>query len=78
MQYVVVRRGVYDQGVVAIKTGMAEAKAAAEKAASEEHDLYHDFEVRQQEKGGFEEFTVTRWSFKEREDCQAREWLKIA
>lgn len=52
--YVVVRAGVYDQGVVYAGADINAAKQAAEKAAGKERDFYHDFEIRQQSEVGGE------------------------
>lgn len=43
---VVVRTGVYDQGVVGIANNIEDASAIAEAAAKRENDNYHDFHVR--------------------------------
>lgn len=47
--YVVVRSGVYDQGVVGVTSVLTIAKGIAEKAAADEVDTYHDFDIRTQE-----------------------------
>lgn len=44
--FIVVRHGVYDQGVVAVESDLCSAKQAAEKAATAEDDNYHDFDIR--------------------------------
>jgi hypothetical protein len=44
--HIVVRKGVYDHGVVAVVNSLEEAKQAAETWAAKENDAYHDFVVR--------------------------------
>lgn len=78
MMYIVVRTGVYDQGVVAVTRFMFEAKCAAERAAEDEEDTYHDFEVRQRAKGAAQEWSVVRWVFKSKYPARPREWMRIA
>lgn len=58
--YVVIRTGVYDQGVVEVSSDLDVAKRSAEKAASQESDLYHDFEIRMQD-GDDGEFDNPLW-----------------
>lgn len=59
---VVVRVGVHDQGVFGVAETVEEAKDIAERAAEEEPDLYHDFEIRRRSDG--ERFDQTVWTFK--------------
>ncbi len=60
--YVVVRVGVYDQGVIAVCSELQAAKEWAELAASGEEDSYHDFEIREQsEKHGEFNRTILRF-----------------
>ncbi len=49
---VVVRVGVYDQGIVGVAAAADEAKAIAERAAARERDVYHDFELRREGEHG--------------------------
>jgi len=44
--FVVVRKGVYDQGVVAIEDNIGDAFDKAEHFAKKESDVYHSFEIR--------------------------------
>ena len=75
--YIVVRRGVHDQGTVAVCDGLAAAKTAAEFFAEKEHDLYHDFELRTQSNlNAF--FSQVRWTFRSDDGNGPREWMKIA
>ncbi len=60
--YVVVRRGVYDQGVIDVCSTIPEAKKAAEAAAAKEHDLYHEFEIRGRDPK-FQDFSDLLWQF---------------
>ena len=46
MTFVVVRTGVFDQGVCAIEDDITDAFDSAEYYASKEHDTYHEFEIR--------------------------------
>lgn len=60
---VVVRVGIHDQGVYGVAETVEEAKAIAERAAEEEPDLYHDFEIRRRDDGeGC--FYQTVWTFR--------------
>lgn len=43
--FIVMRQGIYDQGVVGVFTDYADAKKAAEVAASEEPDDWHGFNI---------------------------------
>lgn len=66
--FVIVRTGVYDQGVVGVSTDLQEAKRIAEKYAAEERDTYHDFEIRRSTGGEFDVevgklSSETRWTF---------------
>lgn len=49
---IVVRCGVYDQGVVGICENVYNAMAVAEAAAAEEDDLYHTFDLRKASSSG--------------------------
>ena len=74
--FVVVRMGVYDQGVVAVTGGLNGAKSAAENAAKGEHDLYHDFEIRKwsHEFGEYSQ-AIRRLSADRR--AKARTWSEV-
>ncbi len=77
---VVVRCGVYDQGVVGLAKSVDEAKAIAERAAVDEEDSYHAFEVRQWSPDE-ERFSWALWSFAERRGRRGRwkprEWFEV-
>lgn len=57
---VVVRVGVYDQGVCGVAETLQKAKEIADLAAAAERDTYHDFEVRTRSDG--EAFDQVIWS----------------
>lgn len=79
--FVVVRRGVYDRGVVAVEDRIAEAFVQAEYWAGEESDLYHSFEIRSKgEHGEYDEvlYSYATWNPRTREDAKGRVWHKIA
>ncbi len=59
--FVVVRMGIYDQGVVGVHTDLDKAKRIAELAAAKERDAYHDFEIRVRTDG--HEFDEMIWNF---------------
>ena len=44
--YIVVRTGVYDQGVFAVYDSLEGALAGMDEAKKLENDNYHDFEIR--------------------------------
>ena len=67
MFYVVVRCGVYDQGVINVTTLLSLAKGAAEEAAEKEEDFYHEFEIRTWSKHD-QEFSVKRWVLRSEDD----------
>ena len=46
MTFVVVRTGVFDQGVCAVEDDITDAFDSAEYYASKERDTYHEFEIR--------------------------------
>lgn len=77
MRYVVVRTGVYDQGVIDTTILISLAKVRAEDAAEKEEDLYHDFEIRSWSEHD-KEFSTARWVFKTEDDVSPREWMKVA
>lgn len=44
--FIIVRVGVYDQGVVGVSRDLNVAKAIAEKYATQDRDSYHSFQIR--------------------------------
>lgn len=67
---VVVRVGVYDQGVCGVAETLQKAKEIAERAAAADRDTYHDFEVRGRSDG--EAFSQVVWRLTAGSDRYAR------
>jgi len=49
VKYVIVRTGIYDQGVAGMADSLEEARTITEDLAQQEKDLYHKFEIREKE-----------------------------